>query len=107
MLEIFANRILLILGTVHKFSCPYRSQQNAMVERKHQQLLNVASSLVFQAAIPITYWGECVSIAAYLIHRTPSPNLEDKYPFEVLFSKAPDYSLINVFGCLIDFTPYY
>lgn len=43
------------LGSLHQFSCPYRPQQNVVVERKHRHFLNVARSLMFRAVVPLTY----------------------------------------------------
>lgn len=46
MLEFFAAK-----KNIHKYSRLYTPQQNGVVERKHQHIMNVIRSLNFQASL--------------------------------------------------------
>lgn len=95
MSSFFKNR-----GIVHQTFCVRTPQQNSKVERKHHHLLNVARSLLFQASMPIKFWGEAVLAAAHVINLTPTKVLNRKCPHELLFGSVPSYSDLRVFGSL-------
>ncbi|KAK4411317.1 Retrovirus-related Pol polyprotein from transposon RE2 [Sesamum angolense] len=88
------------LGILHQTSCSYTPQQNGVVERKHKQLLEMARALLFQSSLPKKFWENLSLTATYLINRLPTPLLNWKSPFEILYKKPPSYAQLKVFGCL-------
>lgn len=79
-------------GILHQTSIVSTPQQNGRVERKHHHILNVACALLFQASLPIKFWGAYILTILYLINRTPSPTPGDRTLYELLHGTSPSYS---------------
>ncbi|KAE9592898.1 putative RNA-directed DNA polymerase [Lupinus albus] len=87
-------------GIEHQTSCVETPQQNGAVERKHQHILGVARSLIFQSKIPHCFWNYVITHAIYLINRQPSSYLSNRSPYSSLYEKLPNIHYLKVFGCL-------
>ncbi|KAL2240869.1 UNVERIFIED_CONTAM: Retrovirus-related Pol polyprotein from transposon RE1 [Sesamum indicum] len=85
-------------GIIHQRTCVYSPQQNGVVERKHKHLLQVARALMFQSCLPSRFWTDAILTATYLINRLPTSVLHWKLPYEVLYNKAADYSIVRTFA---------
>lgn len=92
--------LLSQFGIIHQSCCTNTPQQNGTVERKHRQLLEITRALRFQSSIPKHFWGHCLLAATYIVNRLPTPMLDNKSPYELLFHKPLDYNLLKDFGCL-------
>ena len=68
-------------GILHQKSCSYTPQQNRVVERKHQYLLETARALKFQSNLPNKFWREFAFSTAYLINRMPLVPSRNKTPY--------------------------
>ena len=86
-------------GTITQYSCPGTSQQNGRAERKHRHILDTVHTLLISAQCPERFWGEAAFTAVYTINRHPTPTLQNKSPYEVLYNISPAYELLRVWGC--------
>ncbi|KAE8686002.1 putative zinc ion binding protein [Hibiscus syriacus] len=82
-------------GIAHILTCPYTSEQNGVVERKHRHIVELALVLLAQASLPIKYWSYAVVSTVYLINRLPTKVLRGISPFEKLFARKPKYSMMK------------
>ncbi|KAM2148308.1 hypothetical protein ACFX1Q_004939 [Malus domestica] len=104
-LEFKLEQFYALKGIIHQSSCVNTPQQNGVAERKHRHLLNVARALLFQACLPKRFWGDAILTSAYLINRTPTPLLQDHFPFQNhTTSAAPSPSNITPSPITFDLT---
>ena len=93
--EYFSNEFSNFLkkhGFQRQFSCRYTPQQNGVAERKNRHIAEVARALMAEKSMPHCYWAEAVSVAVYIMNRTPTAAVHDVTPKEKFFSRKPDLS---------------
>ena len=69
------------------------------MERKHRHVVETSLTLLSHSSLPHHFWVDAFETACYLINRLPTPVLNNKSPFELLFQRTPDYSFLKIFGC--------
>ncbi|WVZ10804.1 hypothetical protein V8G54_015334 [Vigna mungo] len=87
-------------GIIHQTTCVETPEQNGVVERKHQHILNTARALLFHSHLPLAFWCYAAKHVVLLINQMPTPVLQNETPHERLHGSPCDLSLLRVFGCL-------
>ena len=85
-------------GIQKETSAPYCQSQNGLVERKIQTVNNIATCMLLQSGVPKSWWPYAVKHAVYIQNRIPR-NGNKLSPFELIFERKPDTSLLKTFGC--------
>ncbi|RDX62825.1 hypothetical protein CR513_58805, partial [Mucuna pruriens] len=75
-------------------------QQNGVVKRKQQHMLNIVRSLMFQSHLPVSFWSYVVMQAVHIMNLLPSPKLQNTSSHSLLCNTARDFSHLKVFGSL-------
>jgi len=87
-------------GIPHEVTTPYTPQHNGFAERRNRTLLNMARSMIKQKNLPHKFWGEAVTIAAYILNKCPSKKLNLKVLEEAWCGRKPSVKHFKVFGSL-------
>jgi hypothetical protein len=94
------HAFLALQGTVFRLFCPYTSQQNGKAERVLRTLNDSMRTMLVHSAAPLSFWGEALQTAAYLLNRRPCRATEPTTPHQLLLGAPPCYDNLRVFGCL-------
>jgi transposase InsO family protein len=55
-------------GIKRQLTMPSTPQQNGVAERRNRTLQEMVRSMMAQANLPISYWGDALLIAAYILN---------------------------------------
>ncbi|GJW46618.1 putative ribonuclease H-like domain-containing protein [Tanacetum coccineum] len=88
------------VGITHNTSVPQTPQQNGVVERRNQTLMEAARTMLIFAKAPMFLWAEAVATACYTLNRSLVHTLHGKTYYELLKGKKPEVNYFRVFGSL-------
>ncbi|WVZ61596.1 hypothetical protein U9M48_011448 [Paspalum notatum var. saurae] len=87
-------------GIQRHFTAPYSPQQNGVVERRNQMVMGMARSMMKAMSMPGWFWGEAVTMAVFILNRSPTQRVEGKTPYEVWHGHQPAVHFFRTFGCV-------
>ena len=69
-------------GIRRQLTIPGTPQQNGVTERRNRTLLDMVRSRMAQANLPISFWGDALMVATYILNRVPSKSVPST-PYEL------------------------
>lgn len=88
-------------GIGHEISPPYTPQHNGTAERKNKTILNMVRCMLKSKGLPSFLWGEAMSIATYILNRSPTKGLKGITSEEAWFEVKQFVIHLNVFGFVL------
>ena len=85
-------------GIARQLTIPYTPQQNGVAERRNRTLLDMVRSMMVQAKLPISFWGDALMTATYILNRFLSKFVPST-PYEVWKGATPDLNVMRPRGC--------
>ena len=86
-------------GVERQMSEARNQDSNGKAERMHRTIMNMARCMVFSCGIPLSFWGDAVEYAAYILNRAPtSSNTSRMSSMKVLTGEGPPLGEIVIFG---------
>ncbi|KAG2760792.1 hypothetical protein Pcac1_g27314 [Phytophthora cactorum] len=86
-------------GIEQQTTVPYAHQTNGTSERAIRTIVTIGRSMLHHAKLDKCFWAEAAVTAIYVKNRLPSPKIEHKTPFEIVYKSKPSVKHMRVFGC--------
>ncbi|GBE82734.1 hypothetical protein SCP_0411190 [Sparassis crispa] len=87
-------------GIHHEKTNAYTPQENGVSERMNRTIEEMARSMLNDAGLPNTYWGDAVLHAVHILNSVPTCTLPDNLtPHEAHTGNKPSMAHLRVFGC--------
>lgn len=83
---------------------PYTPQQNGVVERKNQTLMEGTTCLFHNLGLDIAFWAKTISTCIYLQNITRTKAVQIFIPWELWYGKIPTYNHLLFADVLLMYT---
>nr|GEW88515.1 retrovirus-related Pol polyprotein from transposon TNT 1-94 [Tanacetum cinerariifolium] len=87
------------VGITQQFSAARTPQQNGVVKRRNQTLVEAARTMHTFANLPMFLWAEAIATACFTHNRSIIHKRFDKTPYELMNKRKPNIKFFRVFGC--------
>ncbi|GJS36534.1 retrovirus-related pol polyprotein from transposon TNT 1-94 [Tanacetum coccineum] len=88
------------VGISHQTLVARTPQQNSVVKRRNQTLVEAACTMLIFSKAPIFLWVEAINTACYTQNRSLIRLRYNKTPYELMHDKKQNLSFFHVFGSL-------
>ncbi|KAG3002461.1 hypothetical protein PC120_g19715 [Phytophthora cactorum] len=86
-------------GIEQQTTVPYAHQTNGTAERAIRTIVTIGRSMLHHAKLDKCFWAETAMTAIYVKNRLPSPKIEHKTPFDIVFKSKLSVKHMRAFGC--------
>nr|GFC04976.1 retrovirus-related Pol polyprotein from transposon TNT 1-94 [Tanacetum cinerariifolium] len=86
------------VGISHQMSSVRTPQQNGVVERRNQTLVEAARTMLIFSRAPLFLWAEAIASACFTQNRSIIHHRFNKTPYELINGRKPDISFLHVFA---------
>ena len=86
-------------GIERQLIIPGTPQQNGVAKRWNTILLKMVRSMMAQANLLITYWGDALLIATFVLNRVPTKSVTST-PYELWMTCKPDLGFMKPWACV-------
>ncbi|GJZ57447.1 retrovirus-related pol polyprotein from transposon TNT 1-94 [Tanacetum coccineum] len=88
------------VGITHQTSVARTPQQNGVVKRRNQTLVEATYTMLIFSKAPLFLWAEAINTTCYTQNRSIICRRYNKTTYELMQDKKPDLSFFLVFGAL-------
>nr|GFA04133.1 hypothetical protein [Tanacetum cinerariifolium] len=88
------------VGIFHQKSVLRSPQQNGVVERQNQTLVEAARTMLIFSKALMFLWAKVIATACYVQNRSLIHTRHNKTSYELVHSKKPDLTFLCIFGTL-------
>nr|GEU42025.1 integrase, catalytic region, zinc finger, CCHC-type, peptidase aspartic, catalytic [Tanacetum cinerariifolium] len=88
------------VGISHQVSSVRTPQQNRVVKRRNQTLIEATRTMLIFSRAPLFLWAEAIATACFTQNRSIIHRRFNKTPYELINDRKPDISFLHVFGAL-------
>nr|GFB76388.1 retrovirus-related Pol polyprotein from transposon TNT 1-94 [Tanacetum cinerariifolium] len=87
-------------GILHQTSVARTPEQNGVVERRNQTLVEAARTMLSAAKVSLFFWAEAIATACFTQNRSLVIPRHEKTPYHIINDRKPSVKFFHIFGSI-------